>query len=33
MLEVQDLCNYLGMDFSKYFGDYVPPKSDFKSLY
>lgn len=30
MLEVQDLCQYLNMDFSKYFGDYVPPKSDFK---
>lgn len=33
MLEVLDLCNYLNMDFSKYFGDYQPPKSDYKSLY
>ena len=30
MVEVWDMCQYLGMDFSKYFGDYVPPKSDFK---
>ena len=26
MVEVLDLCNYLGIDFSKYFGDYLPPK-------
>ena len=25
MVEVLDLCNYLKMDFSKYFGDYRPP--------
>ena len=25
MVEVLDLCNYLKMDFSKYFGDYQPP--------
>jgi len=30
MVEVLDLCEYLGMDFANYFGDYVPPKSDFK---
>lgn len=30
MLEVLDLCNYLNMDFSSYFGDYLPAKSDFK---
>jgi len=32
MVEVYEMCNYLGMDFSKYFGDYVPEKSgSFKS--
>lgn len=30
MVEVWDMCQYLGMDFSSYFGGYVPPKSDFK---
>ncbi len=25
MVEVLDLCKYLDLDFSKYFGDYVPP--------
>ena len=25
-----DMCRYLDMDFSSYFGDYLPPKSDFK---
>jgi len=30
MVEVLDLCNYLELDFSSYFGDYLPPKSDFK---
>ena len=30
MVEVLDLCSYLGMDFSSYFGDYLPPKTDFK---
>ena len=24
MVEVLELCNYLGLDFSKYFGDYLP---------
>ena len=24
MVEVLELCNYLGLDFSKYFGDYMP---------
>lgn len=27
MTEVKDLCDYLELDFSKYFGDYVPPKA------
>lgn len=27
MTEVKDLCDYLGMDFKKYFGDYEPPKA------
>ena len=27
MLEVQDLCNELGLDFKSYFGDYVPGSS------
>ena len=32
MVEVYEMCQYLGMDFSKYFGDYVPEKSEgFKS--
>ena len=26
MVEVLELCEYLNMDFSKYFGDYLPPK-------
>ena len=30
MVEVLDLCSYLGMDFSSYFGDYLPPESNFK---
>ena len=25
MTEVYELCQYLGLDFSKYFGDYKPP--------
>ena len=35
MVEVLDLCNYLGMDFSAYFGDYLPPvkKDVFKGNY
>ena len=35
MVEVLDLCNYLGLDFSAYFGDYRPPvKEDvFKGNY
>ena len=35
MVEVLDLCNYLDIDFSKYFGDYRPPvKEDvFKGNY
>ena len=35
MVEVLDLCNYLGMDFGAYFGDYRPPvKEDvFKGNY
>jgi len=35
MVEVLDLCNYLGIDFSSYFGDYRPPvKEDvFKGNY
>lgn len=28
MTEVYDLCQYLDLDFTKYFGDYVPPKAD-----
>jgi len=28
MLEVLDLCEFLKMDFSKYFGDYSPEKSN-----
>lgn len=28
MTEIQDLCQYLDLDFSKYFGDYVPPKAE-----
>lgn len=28
MTEVKDLCDYLDLDFSKYFGDYVPPKAE-----
>ena len=27
MVEVLNLCNYLGMDFGKYFGDYRPAVS------
>ena len=35
MVEVLDLCNYLGMDFRSYFGDYLPPvkKDVFKGNY
>ena len=28
MVEVYEMCQYLGMDFSKYFGDYVPERSE-----
>ena len=32
MVEVYEMCQYLGMDFSKYFGSYIPEKSEgFKS--
>ena len=32
MVEVYEMCQYLDMDFSKYFGDYVPEASaGFKS--
>ena len=32
MVEVYEMCQYLGMDFSKYFGDYIPERSEgFKS--
>ena len=32
MVEVYEMCEYLGLDFSKYFGDYVPERSaGFKS--
>ena len=32
MVEVYEMCQYLGMDFSKYFGSYIPEKSaGFKS--
>ena len=32
MVEVYEMCQYLGMDFSKYFGDYIPERSaGFKS--
>ena len=24
MIEILDMCNYLNMDFSKYFGNYTP---------
>ena len=27
MVEVYEMCEYLNIDFSKYFGDYVPVKS------
>ena len=30
MVEVLDLCNYLGLDFAGYFGDYLPPDTGFK---
>lgn len=35
MVEVLDLCNYLGLDFSSYFGNYLPPvkKEVFKGNY
>ena len=35
MVEVLDLCNYLGLDFASYFGDYLPPvkKDVFKGNY
>ena len=32
MVEVYEMCQYLEMDFAKYFGDYVPERSEgFKS--
>jgi LDH2 family malate/lactate/ureidoglycolate dehydrogenase len=32
MVEVYEMCQYLDMDFSKYFGDYIPEASEgFKS--
>ena len=32
MVEVYEMCQYLDMDFSKYFGDYIPEASaNFKS--
>ena len=32
MVEVYEMCQYLNMDFSKYFGDYIPERSEgFKS--
>jgi LDH2 family malate/lactate/ureidoglycolate dehydrogenase len=32
MVEVYEMCQYLNMDFGKYFGDYVPERSEgFKS--
>lgn len=30
MIEVMDLCKDIGLEFSDYFGDYVPPESGFK---
>lgn len=35
MVEVLDLCNYLGLDFGKYFGSYLTPvkKDVFKGNY
>lgn len=30
MVEVKELCEALGLDFSSYFGDYIPPESGFK---
>lgn len=35
MTELKDLCDYLKLDFSKYFGSYVPPKKNdsFQSNY
>ena len=35
MVEVLDLCDYLGLDFGSYFGDYRPPvkKDVFKGNY
>ena len=35
MVEVLDLCEYLGLDFGSYFGDYRPPvkKDVFKGNY
>ena len=35
MVEVLDLCNYLGLDFGSYFGDYRPPVKEevFKGNY
>ena len=27
MSEVLNLCNYLGLDFKSYFGDYIPPEA------
>lgn len=33
MIEVLDMCNYLNMDFSKYFGDYKPEGGNFAATY
>ena len=34
MREVKELCDHLGMDFSHYFGDYLPPENPgFKQVY
>ena len=35
MVEVLDLCNFLGLDFASYFGSYLPPvkKDVFKGNY
>lgn len=33
MTEVYDLCQYLGLDFSEYFGDYKPPVEGVKATY
>jgi len=33
MVEVLEICENLGLDFKKYFGDYKPPVDDYKSSY